>query len=69
MPMEGFEEEILYLLRRMKGRIDLKGHDGASRKTKSLSSKSVRELKKLEWTVSYKKARVDTELGNSTRAL
>ena len=68
MPMEGFEEEILFLLRRMKGRIDQKGQDGVSRKTKSLSSKAVRELKKLGWTVSYKKARVDTELGNSIRA-
>ncbi|RVW35863.1 hypothetical protein CK203_084632 [Vitis vinifera] len=52
----------------MKGRIDQKGHDGASRKMKSLSSKSVRELKKLEWTVSYKKARVDTGLVNSRGA-
>ena len=34
-----------------------------SRKTKLLSSKFSRELKKLEWTVSYKKARVDTSLG------
>ncbi|KAL6329246.1 hypothetical protein AAG906_014858 [Vitis piasezkii] len=49
MPTEGFEKEILYLLRRMKGRIDQKGQDGASRKTKSLPSKFVRELKKLEW--------------------
>ena len=38
------------------------------RKIKSLSSKSVRELKKLEWTMSYKKTRVDTGLGNSIRA-
>ncbi|RVW36927.1 hypothetical protein CK203_094920 [Vitis vinifera] len=53
-----FEEEILYLLRRMEGRIDQKGQDGASRKTKLMSSKSSRELKKLEWTVSYKKASV-----------
>ncbi|RVX12788.1 hypothetical protein CK203_009733 [Vitis vinifera] len=35
MPTRGFEEEILYLLRRMKGRIDQKGQDGVSRKTKS----------------------------------
>ena len=62
MPMEGFEEEILYLLR-MKGRIDQKRQDGLSRKTKS-----VRELKKLEWTMSYKKARVDIRLGNSIGA-
>ena len=68
MPTRGFEEEILYLLRRMKGRIDQKGQDGVSRKTKSPSSKSVRELKKLKWTMSYKKTRVDTELGFSLRA-
>ena len=68
MPMEGFEEEILYLLRRMKERIDQKRQDGVSRKTKSLSSKSIRELKKLEWTVSYKKARIDIGLGNSIGA-
>ena len=68
MPMEGFEEEILYLLRRMKGRIDQKRQDGVSRKTKSLSSKSVRELKKLEWTMSYKKTRIDIGLGNSIGA-
>ena len=37
MPTKDFEEEILYLLRRMKGRIDQKGHDGASRKMKSNS--------------------------------
>ncbi|RVW28269.1 hypothetical protein CK203_083714 [Vitis vinifera] len=29
MPTEGFEEEILYLLRRMKGRIEQKGKEGA----------------------------------------
>ena len=63
MPTEGFEEEILYLLRRMKGRIDQKGQDGASRKTNLKSSKSSRELKKLEWTVSYKKAKMGTSMG------
>ena len=68
IPTERFEEEILYLLRKMKGRIDQKGQNGASRKTKLLSSKSSRELKKLEWTVSYKKARVDTSLGISEGA-
>ncbi|KAL6350127.1 hypothetical protein AAG906_004065 [Vitis piasezkii] len=35
---------------RMKGRIDQKGQDGVSRKTNLKSSKSSRELKKLEWT-------------------
>ena len=34
MPTKGFEEEILYLLRRMKGRIEHKNQDGAYRKTK-----------------------------------
>ncbi|RVX09394.1 hypothetical protein CK203_015437 [Vitis vinifera] len=62
MPMEGFEEEILCFLRRMKGRIDQNRQDGASRKTKLMSSKSSRELKKLEWTVNYKKTKVDTSL-------
>ena len=47
----------------MKGRIDQKGQDRRSRKTNLLSSKSNRELKKLEWIVSYKKTRVDTSLG------
>ena len=44
----GFEEEILYLLRRMKGRIEKNGKEGVSRKTSLKSSKSNRELKKLE---------------------
>ena len=57
MPTEGFEEEILYLLRRMKGRIEQKGKEGMTRKTSLKSSKSSRELKKLEWIVSYKKAK------------
>ncbi|RVW66275.1 hypothetical protein CK203_065984 [Vitis vinifera] len=33
MPTEGFEEEILYLLRRMKGRMEQKGREGVTRKT------------------------------------
>ncbi|RVW81134.1 Nicastrin [Vitis vinifera] len=45
LPMEGFEKEILYLLRRMKGRIDQKGKEGVSRKTCLKSSKSSKELK------------------------
>ena len=68
MPIEGFEEEILYLLRRMKGRIEQKSQDGAYRKTESSASKSCKELKKLEWTVSYKRARVVTNAGMSGRA-
>ena len=63
MLTEGFEKEILYLLRRMKGRIGYKSQDGASRKTKLSASKSSRELKKLEWTISYiKKTRVVTNV-------
>ena len=42
MPKKGFEEEILYLLRWMKGIIEQKGQDKTSRKAKSLSSKSDR---------------------------
>lgn len=68
MPTEGFEEEILYLLRRMKGIIDQKGHNRMFRKAKSLSSKFDKEPKKLEWTASYKKTKVDTELGKSSGA-
>ncbi|RVW39974.1 hypothetical protein CK203_081039 [Vitis vinifera] len=60
MPIEGFEEEILYLLRRMKGRIEQKSQDGVHRKMKFAASKSSRELKKLEWKVSYKRAKVAT---------
>ena len=63
MPTEGFEEVILYLLRRMKGRIDRKGKEGVSRKTSLKSSKSSGELKKLEWTVSYKKAKMGSSVG------
>ena len=63
MPTEGFEEEILYLLRRMKGRMEQKGREGVTRKTNLKSSKSSRELKKLEWTVSYKKAKMGSSTG------
>ena len=63
MPTEGFEEEILYLLRRMKGRMEQKGREGVTRKTSLKSSKSSRELKKLEWTVSYKKAKMGSSTG------
>ena len=68
MLTEGFEKEILYLLRRMKWRIGYKSQDGAYRKTESSASKSCKELKKLEWTVSYKRARVVTNAGMSGRA-
>ena len=63
MPTEGFEEEILYLLRRMKGRIDQKRKEGVPRKTSLKSSKFNRELKKLEWTISYKKAKMGSSGG------
>ena len=65
MPTEGFEEEILYLLRRMKGRMEQKGREGVTRKKSLKSSKSSRELKKLEWTVSYKKAKMGSSTGFS----
>ncbi|RVX00835.1 hypothetical protein CK203_026393 [Vitis vinifera] len=67
MPTEGFEEEILYLLRRMKGRIEQKGKEGMTRKTSLKSSKSSRELKKLEWIVSYKKAKMGSSAGANDR--
>ena len=43
MPTVRFEEEILYLLRRMRGRIEKKNHDRENNKTKSSVSKSSRE--------------------------
>lgn len=51
MLTEGFKEESPYLLKRMKERIDQKGHEGTNRRVKSLSSRFERELKKLEWIV------------------
>ena len=68
MPTEGFEDEILYLLRKMKGRIEKTGKEGVSRKTSLKSSKSNRELKKLEWTISYKKAKMGFSVGIFGRA-
>ena len=55
---KGLERKFFYLLQRMKGRIDQKGKEGVFRKTSLKSSKSNRELKKLEWTVSYKKTKI-----------
>ncbi|WJZ85422.1 hypothetical protein VitviT2T_004961 [Vitis vinifera] len=63
MPTVGFEDEILYLLRRMRGRIENKNQDRENKKTKSSVSKSSRELKKLEWTVSYKRAKLASNEG------
>ena len=63
MPTEGFEEEILYFLRRMKGRIEQKGKEWVTRKTSLKSSKSSRKLKKLEWTISYKKTKMGSSVG------
>ncbi|RVW76104.1 hypothetical protein CK203_049140 [Vitis vinifera] len=54
MPIEGFKEEILYLLKRTKTRIDQRGQAGTNRRTISLPSRFERELKKLEWTLNYK---------------
>ena len=56
MPTEGFEGEILLLLKRMKERKLQKGKKGnlAGRKKRKMeSSKFERELRKLEWTVNY----------------
>ena len=63
MPTVGFEEEILYLLRRMRGRIEKKNQGRENKKTKSSVTKSSRELKKLEWTVSYKRAKLASNEG------
>ena len=65
MSIEGFEEEILYLLKRMEGIIEQKSKKDVYRKTKSSTSKAKRELKKLEWTVSYKRTIVVTFTGTS----
>lgn len=54
MPTEDFEEKILYLLGRMKARIDQRGQEGAKRRANSLSSRFGREVKKVEWAVMYK---------------
>ena len=56
MPTEGFEGEILLLLKRMKERKLQKWKKGnlvGRKKTKMESSKFERELRKLEWTVNY----------------
>ena len=53
MLTEGFEGEILFLLRRMKERKVQKGKLEGRKKRKLESSKFKRELRKLEWTVNY----------------
>ena len=56
MPTEGFEGEILFLLRRMKEMKVQKGKKWklkGRKKRKMESSKFKRELRKLEWTVNY----------------
>ena len=53
MPTEGFEGEILFLLKRMKERKLQKGKLDGRKKKKLESSKFERELRKLEWTVNY----------------
>ena len=50
MPTVGFEAEILALLRKMKTRKEVRGQEDGKRK-KNSSSKSERELKKLECSV------------------
>ena len=68
MPTEGFEDEILHLIRRMKERIDQRRPEGTTRRARSMSSKFERELKKLERTMSYKRARNDSGLDKSDGA-
>ena len=53
MPTEGFEGEILFLLKRMKERKLQKGKLDGRKRRKLESSKFERELRKLEWTVNY----------------
>ena len=53
MPTEGFEGEILLLLKIMKERKLLKGKLNGRKRKKLESSKFKRELRKLEWTVNY----------------
>ena len=53
MPTEGFEGEILLLLKRMKERRIQKGQVDGRKRKKLKSSKFERELRKLEWTVNY----------------
>ena len=56
MPTEGFEREIMFLLKRMKEKKLQKGKKGkldGRKKRKLESSKFERELRNLEWTVNY----------------
>ncbi|RVW19017.1 hypothetical protein CK203_095026 [Vitis vinifera] len=53
MPMEGFEGEILFLLKRMKEKKLQKGKLNGRKRKKLESSKFEIELRKLEWTVNY----------------
>lgn len=62
MPTEGFEGEILFLLKRMKERKIQKGKLDGTKRRKLETSKFERELRKLEWTVNY----IGGEGGGST---
>ena len=53
MPTEGFEGEILLLLRRMKERKNLKGDLVGKRRKIQKVSRSEMELKKLECSMNY----------------
>ena len=53
MPTEGFEGEILFLLKRMKEKKLQKGKLNGRKRKKLESSKFEIELRKLEWTVNY----------------
>ena len=53
MPTEGFEGEILLLLRKMEERKNIKGKSAEKRRKIQKVSKLERELKKLECSVNY----------------
>ena len=53
MPTEGFEWEILTLLKRMKEKKDQKGKLDSKERKKLELSRFERELRKLECTVNY----------------
>lgn len=59
MPTQGFEDEILALLDKIKARKNQGDRKHSKRKNKSSSSRSKRELKKLKWSVNYKRSDIE----------
>lgn len=53
MPTEGFEGEILSLMKRMQERKELKGNRARKRRKVQKASRFERELKKLKCSVNY----------------